>query len=65
MDCTTYPHTNGPTLLPPHTYLDKSKWEEALGLPLGAMVKGLAPVFNECRECAVVQIPVKIHIGLP
>lgn len=62
---TAHPHTIAPNLLPPNTYLDKPKWEETLCLPLGATVEGLAPVFNECRECAIVQVPVKIHVGLP
>lgn len=48
-----------------NTYLNKSKREEPLCLPLGATVEGLAPVFNERRECAIVQVPVKIYIGLP
>ena len=51
--------------LPFGTYLDKSEWEEALCLPLGAIVEGLAPVVNEQRECTVVQVPVKVYIGLP
>lgn len=51
--------------LPLSTYLHKSKWEEALCLPLGAIVEGLAPVFNECRERTIVQVPVKVYIGLP
>lgn len=58
---------NAQNLLPliPVTYLDKSKWEETLCLPLGAMVECLTPVVNERRECAIVQVPVKIYIGLP
>ena len=51
--------------LPLSTYLDKSKWEETLCLPLGAIVEGLAPVVNEQRECTIVQVPVKVYIGLP
>ena len=51
--------------LPLSTYLDKSTWEETLCLPLGAIVEGLAPVVNEQRECTIVQVPVKVYIGLP
>lgn len=49
----------------PTSYLDKSKWEETLCLPLGTTVEGFAPVFDECRECAIVQVRVIIYIGLP
>ena len=62
---TEHPHLNTQNLLPLNTYLDKSKWEETLCLPLGATVEGLTPVFNERRECAIVQVPVNIYIGLP
>jgi hypothetical protein len=34
-------------------------------LSLGAMVEGLTPVFNECRERAIVQVSVIILISLP
>lgn len=51
--------------LPLNTDLDKSKWEETLRLPLGAVMEDLAPVFNERREHARIQVSVIIHIGLP
>lgn len=50
---------------PLHTYLHKPKREEALRLPLRAEVEGLAPVLYERGECAVVQVPVKVDVGLP
>lgn len=50
--------------LPLNTYLDKPKWKEMLCLALGAGVKGLAPVCNECRKHAGIQVPVIIRIVL-
>lgn len=51
-------------MYPLNTYLDKPKWKETICLTLGAVVEGLAPVFNEFRKHAGVQVPVIIRIGL-